>query len=125
MQALDGIGRIDDFADLLGISEKGDHLLPDPAPALDDGRQLFTPGTFGKILKPFRGQLHRLSFIDLLEFPGNRLALLPVAEAQGIANQVHNAGLNFGLGENRRNGFRKAFEPVDNGDEDVLQAAVP
>ena len=82
------IGRINDFADLLGISEKGDHLLSDPAPALNDGRQLFPPGTLGKILKPLGCQLRRLGFIDLLEFPGNRLAQLPVAEAQVIANQV-------------------------------------
>jgi hypothetical protein len=33
----------------------------------------------------------------------NRLALLPVAEAQGIAGQVDNARLNFGVGKNHRN----------------------
>jgi hypothetical protein len=88
---------------LLGISTKGDHSLPDASPTLDDGGQLFPPRTFGKILKPLGCQLRRLGFIALLEFPGNRLALLPVAEAPGIADQVHDAGLNFGLGKNRRN----------------------
>jgi hypothetical protein len=51
VQALYGIGRVDDFADLLGISEKGDDLLPYPAPALDDCRQLFTPGTLSELLR--------------------------------------------------------------------------
>ena len=49
--------------------------------------------------KLFSGQFRRFGFIDLLELPGNRLAWLPVAEAQRIADQVHNAGLNFGVGK--------------------------
>ena len=68
------------------ISKKGDHLLPDASPTLDDGGQLFPPRTLGKILKPLGRQLCCLGFVDLLELPGNRLTLLPVAEAQGIAD---------------------------------------
>ena len=37
MQTLNGVGGVNDFADLERISEERDHLLPHSSPALDDG----------------------------------------------------------------------------------------
>jgi hypothetical protein len=90
MQALDGIGRVDDFADLLGISEKGDHLLSDPAPTLDDSRQLFPQGALGKVLKPLGSQLRSLGFTDVLQFPGNRLGYLSPLEFETLLKNAPN-----------------------------------
>jgi hypothetical protein len=43
MQALDGIGRIDDFADLFGISKKGGSLAPRRVANSGRWRAAFSP----------------------------------------------------------------------------------
>jgi hypothetical protein len=37
---------------------------------------------------------------------------------------MHDASLHPGLGENRRDRLRKSFQPVDYGDQDVLDSAM-
>jgi len=37
---------------------------------------------------------------------------------------MHDAGLNPGLWENSRDGFRKTFEPVNDRNQDILHPAV-
>ena len=41
-----------------------------------------------------------------------------------MADQVNDAGLNDRLRENRIDGFRKALQAIDDGDQNVLGAAV-
>ena len=41
-----------------------------------------------------------------------------------MAQQVHDAGLNCGLGEHREDRLRKALQAIDHGQQDILDAAV-
>ena len=52
------------------------------------------------------------------------LAILPGGKIHGMADQVNDAGLNDRLRENRIDGFRKALQAIDDGDQNVLGAAV-
>src|SRR5258708_31135058 len=101
MQALDGVGGVNDFADFLRIGEKRNDLLPHSAPALGDGRNLFTQSSSLKILQAFGGHFGRLRAVDGLELGSNRLALCPIAERQGSAAQMRNARLNLTIRSNR------------------------
>ena len=51
VQAFDGVGRVNDLSDFVGISEKGDDSVPDSAPALSDGRDLFSQRPLLKVLQ--------------------------------------------------------------------------
>jgi hypothetical protein len=57
-------------------------------------------------------------------FPGDWLTLFPVAEGERVSDQMHYAGLNLGLRENRGDGFWKTFQPVDDRDQNILYPAV-
>src|SRR5262245_19792016 len=52
------------------------------------------------------------------------LALLPAGKRQTVARQMDDAGLDMGLGKYRADRLRKALQPVDHRQQDVLQAAV-
>src|SRR5258708_39078089 len=94
MQALDGVGGVNDFADFLRIGEKRNDLLPHSAPALGDGRNLFTQRSSLKSLQAFGGHFGRLRAVDGLELGGKRLALFPVEDTQGGDGMSHNAVVN-------------------------------
>jgi hypothetical protein len=116
VQAFDGVGGVNDLADLGRVRKKRDHLVPHPTPRRHDGRQLLAPRAGGKRLEPFGRQFGRFGAVDTLEFLGHRLALLPAAKGQRITDQVHDAGLHLGFREHRRDGFRKAFQAVNDRD---------
>ena len=73
---------INDFTDFGRVSEKGNDLLPNSAPALDNGRNFLAPGAFGELLEPLGGQLSAFGAVDPLQFTGNGLALLAAAERE-------------------------------------------
>ena len=52
------------------------------------------------------------------------LAILVGHEVQRMPQQVHNAGLHRGVGEDSPDRFWEALEPVHDGHQDVLGAAV-
>src|SRR5437660_10962623 len=62
--------------------------------------------------------------VDVLESRRHGLAVLPGDEVQAVAQQMNNASLDARLGENRGNRIREALQPVDNGDQHVLDTAV-
>jgi hypothetical protein len=71
------------------------------------------------------GRLGRLRAVDLAEPGGHRLAVLPGAEVERVADEMNDAGLHDRLGEGRVDRFGKTLQTVDDRDQDVLDAAVP
>jgi len=41
-----------------------------------------------------------------------------------VARQMHDAGLDWGIGKGCRNNVRKAFEPIHDRDQNILNPAV-
>ena len=105
VQTLDGVGGVDDAAHFGRIGEERHHLRPLPAPGLGDRR------TFGAPEPLFEGRERRFrrlgvrSLVNRFELGGNRFAVLPGHIAQGVANQMHDAGLNLRLREGGLDGF--------------------
>ncbi len=69
------------------------------------------------------GGLRIPGLVDALEGGDDGLAILPGHEIQAIAQQMDDAGLHLGLRKHRIDGLWKAFEAIDDGDEDVLGPA--
>jgi hypothetical protein len=130
VERLDGIGGVDDFADLRGEVEEGGELVPVGLPAAADG------GVFGIVggaegFQRASGGLLGGGAVDGLEVGGDLLALLPVDEFEAVAQLVDDAAqlvddaaLDPALGKDRFEGLGKAAEAVDAADEDVLKSAV-
>jgi hypothetical protein len=62
--------------------------------------------------------------VDRLEVGDDLLAVLPGDVAHAVGDQVHDAGLHPGVGEDGLDRFGEAGQPVDAGHENVLDAAV-
>src|SRR5260370_24358754 len=75
------VGRVNDLSDFVGISEKGHHLFPDSAPALSDGRDLFSQRSLLKVLQPLGRYLGGRSAVDLFEFTRHWLCPFPITYA--------------------------------------------
>ena len=71
------IGRVNDLSDFVGVSEKGDDLFPYSAPALSDGRELFSQRPLFKVLQSLGRQLGSLGVVDLFEFSSHWLSFFP------------------------------------------------
>src|SRR5258707_7528565 len=61
--------------------------------------------------------------IDVLQRRRNGLAVLPGDEIQAVAQQMNNASLDRRFGEDGGNRVREALQAVDDGDQDILDAA--
>ena len=55
---------------------------------------------------------------------GAWLAVFVGHEVERIADEMNDAGLNHGLREDGRNRFRKAFKPIRDDDQNILDAPV-
>src|SRR3954447_25582175 len=62
--------------------------------------------------------------IDGPQFAGDGLAVLPGGEIHRMAAQMHDAGLHYGAWKDGGDRLRKALQPVNDSDENVLDAAV-
>jgi hypothetical protein len=62
--------------------------------------------------------------IDRFQIAGDLLALAPRHVFQGVAQEVHDACLHGGVGEDRLDRFRAPFEAVHAADQDVSDAAL-
>jgi hypothetical protein len=62
--------------------------------------------------------------VDRLEISRDLLALAARDEAQAVTDQMDDARLHPRLGEHRLDRLREPFEPVDAGDQDVLDSAL-
>src|SRR5512144_2257955 len=123
IQAFYSIRRVDDPADIVWKREERDDFRPVSPPGLGDGRIFLAPCTFGKVFESELAGIGVLGLIDLLQRCGNRLAVLVRDEGERMADEMDDAGLHLGLRKYRRDRFGKALQAVDNGDQDVLDAA--
>lgn len=77
----------------------------------------------GMTVREIRGHLEELYGIDVSpDRRHDRLAILPRHELQGMADQMHDAGLDHGLGEDGVDRLGEALQAVDDGDQDVGDA---
>ena len=65
-----------------------------------------------------------LSGVDRLQVAGDLLALPAGHVLQAVADQMHDAGLDGRLGEDRLDRLGEALQPVDAADQDVPDAAL-
>ena len=98
VQAFDRVGGVEDFADLHREHEEGDHRCPIPAPRLRNSWIFLTPRSDIKRLEFAAGGVRILGTVDGLECRSHRFALFPRRKLQRVANQMHDAGLNDGVG---------------------------
>src|ERR1700747_2986904 len=96
-------------------------MLPGPPPSLADGRVSFTPFRL-ECIELGQGGRGGLRPVDRLQIGYDDLAVFPRHEGQRIADQMNDAGLHYGLREDRADRLGKTFEPVDNRDQDVIDA---
>src|SRR5436305_107494 len=122
MQCLDRVGGVDHLPDGWGEGEERDDMLPGTPPDRADGRITLAPFSL-ELLEPEEGLLGVLGSVDRLDGGQDRLTVLPGDEGQAVADQVHDAGLHHGLWEYRGDRLGEALEPVDDGDQDVIDAA--
>jgi hypothetical protein len=116
------------------LRSKGDPHSPAPTlVACGDGTAfgpeiiagvLQIPWAFGEGVQFFLSGGGVLGPVDLLQRHCDSLAVLVGNEVQRIADQVNDAGLDLGLWKHRGDRLRKALQTIDDGDEDVFDAAV-
>ena len=124
VQRLDSVRGVDDFANAFGKREEWNDQVPVAAPALRDRRILLAPRTLCEGVEGGLADLGVGRAIDRPKRLRNALAILPGGKIHGMADQVNDAGLHDRLRENRIDGFGKALEAIDDGDENVLRATV-
>src|SRR3954469_16365994 len=122
VQALDRVGGVDGAAQVLGQREERDHVLPGRAPGLDGRRVAVAPVSLEGVELGERG-LGVGGGVDRPQRGGDPFLVAVVDVAQRGADEVHDAGLYPGLRERRLDRLRETLEPVDAGDQDVLDAA--
>ena len=71
------------------------------------------------------GGLGRLGPVDRLHVPGHLAPVLVGAQGQAVAHEMDDASLDLGLGEDRVDRLREAFQAVNHRDQAVLDAPGP
>ncbi len=125
VQRLDGVGSVDDPANLVGEGEERDHLRPGPSPALADGGIAGAPGTGLEDRQCLLGRLGAGRAVDFLQRRRQTLAVLPRDEVHRVSQQVDDARLDDRVGKHRGDRLGKTLQAVDDGEQDILGAAVP
>ena len=92
VQAFDGVGGVDNFAHVGGVSEAGNDFFPMPAPAGGNGRVFSSPGAGIEGIERGAFGLGIVCPVDGFELGGEALAVLPVCLGETRADQVHEAG---------------------------------
>ena len=120
---VDLIRGVDHLSDLRRIGEERHDFVPGAPPGRADRRVLLAP--FGLELgKPLLGHVGGLGAIDRAQRRRQPLAVLPRHEVQAVADQMDDAGLHDGAREDGGDGVGEALQPIDHGEQEVLDAAV-
>jgi hypothetical protein len=117
------IRGVDHAADLGRESQERDHVLPRVQPRLGDDREPLAPFLV-EALELALGSVGVDRGVDRLEVAGELLALAARHVPQAQADEVHDARLHRGFGEDRLDRLGDAFEPVHAADQDVAHAAL-
>jgi len=123
VQRLDGVGGVDDSAHSLREGEERNDVLPLPPPDLSDRLVFSSPGARVKGFQGLSAGLGILGAVDFSQLGDDRLPVLPGDEIERVSNEMHDAGLHRSFREDGVDRLGKAFEAVDDGDQDVLDAA--
>src|SRR6202051_2858468 len=102
VKALDGIGGVEDFAQVRREGEERYHLLPVAPPALGNRWIFLPPGAAVKILQPRARRRGRLGLVDRFERCRHRPPFLPRGKVHRVTDEMHDAGLDHGLGRGCR-----------------------
>jgi hypothetical protein len=102
MQALNGIGPIDDLFDLGRIGKEWNALLLLALPHRRHGREFVSPWSGGKRVQRHGCQARIGRLVNRLERRCQFLTVLPCGQRRRVADQMHNAGLELGLRIDRR-----------------------
>ena len=101
VEALDGVGRVHDAAQLGWELEERDELVPRGLPRSDHGRVLLSPAV-GELGEQGFGCRQRGGGVDLAHLAGDRRPVFLGDVAQRVANEVHDTGLHGRVGPCRR-----------------------
>jgi hypothetical protein len=105
VDALNGVGRADDRADLPVELQERHELGPGVGPEPGDSRVAFLP-FLAELDEPVQRVGLGRRGVDGLEVLGDRGPVLLRRVAEGVAQQVNNAGLGDGLGPDGGDGLR-------------------
>jgi integrase len=122
VHALNGIGGVNHPAHLGREGKERNHLVPDPAPGGGHSGEFLAPRAALKRIEFCQGGLGTGGGIDRLDGRSQGLAILPIGIVQAVAYQMHDAGLQRGLGVHHLQGFAHAFEAVCDRNEDIVAA---
>lgn len=123
VQRLDGAGGVDDPAHALGEGEEGHDVVPVSPPAQRDRRIALAPVAGLELLQRLHAGRSVFGPVDGPQRRHDGLSILPRHELKRMADQMHDAGLDDRLGKDGADRFGKALQPVDDGDQDVAEAA--
>src|SRR5665213_1466434 len=124
VQRFDGVRGVDNPADAFREREERNDQVPVAAPALRDRRILLAPRTLCEGVERGLAGLGISRAIDGPQRLRHALAILPGDKVHGMADQVDDARLDDRLRENGVDGFGEALQAIDDGNENVLGAAV-
>lgn len=123
VQALDGVGRVDDWAQLDGEREERHEIIPRAFPGGDHRRVAITP-VLRELGEAGGGRVDGGGGVGLAQLPTHRAPVLLGGVAQARADQVHHAQLYLGLWPGRSDRVGERLKAVAADDEGVLDAAV-
>ena len=125
VQALDGVGGVDDAADLVREGEEGDDPVPGSLPDGERGRaRLAVAQAFVELVEHLAGGIGVGRRVDAPQLRGAALALPPGEIAQRLADEMDDAGLVDRLREDGVDRLGEAGQAVGADEEHVLDAAV-
>ena len=124
VEALDGIGGVNQPPHLLRVLEIGAQVCPVVPPGLEDFR-IFPVPVLPESVQGIQCRLLIYGGINCLQISHERLQVLIAHIFTGIAQLVDNAVLNFGLRKGGMDGRIKPGQIIRAGDENILYATVP
>ncbi|SEK00434.1 hypothetical protein SAMN05518849_12541 [Sphingobium sp. AP50] len=124
IQGLNGIGGLNDPPDFGVKVKNGMTLGPRLAPTLADGGITLTPDAGLECRQCLLGSRGIDGASNGLQGCPERLAIFPCYEIHRVAQQVDDAGLNRRFREDGGDGVGKALQGINDGQHDVLDAAV-
>ena len=108
MQALNGVGRIDDLPNLGRIGKERNDLLPLTLPHCRHCREFVSPRSSSKRVQRRGCQVRMGRLVDRLERRCPFLTVLPCSQRRRVADQMHNAGVDLGRRIDRLARLREA-----------------
>ena len=123
VESFDGISGINELPYLARILEIGRELRPAVSSGFRYFRIFFVP-FFSKGVQLIKGRLPVHGSIDLFQISHKSLDILVGDELGTVPYLMDDASLDFRLGENGGNRLRKSCQPINAGNQDILNAAI-